>query len=115
MARGLPIQVAIFASLLLTACSREDISSRCAAAFAELARTHKIDAKVTGARVILPGVELRFEARIEADSRKESQSVVALAVTASPARGTSLITGSVGIGTTRAEALATAIDEWIQV
>ena len=103
-------------SAILACCSSKDLPARCAAAFAELGRKSNIEASAAGARVKLAGVELELDARIENEGQRESQWIVGIAVTASSSSvGGSLHAGSVGVGTSRADALDTAIREWVEI
>ena len=95
-------------------CSRADLSTRCAGALAASARASNIQATAAGKRVLLSGAELQLDARIEQEQQQGSQWVVGIAVTTS-ASGNSLSAASVGVGTSRADALETAIAEWVQL
>lgn len=100
---------------LLPFCAKDDLAARCAIALAAAARAEHIDARATGRRVILNGLELELDAHIENELTKESKWLVGIAVTASAGDGVPLGAGSVGLGDTRAEALDTAVGEWVQL
>jgi hypothetical protein len=103
-------------SAILAWCSRDDLPARCAAAFAELGRKNDIEASAAGARVKLAGAELELDARIENEGQQDSQWIVGIAVTVSSSSvHGSLGAGSVGVGTSRADALDTAIREWVEL
>jgi hypothetical protein len=107
--------IAAFLAAMLPSCANVDLSARCAAALAASARNEKLEAATTGSRVTVAGTNLQVDARIEQEEQSGSQWLVAIAVRASVGNGASLVAGSVGVGTSRGDALDTAIDEWVQL
>jgi hypothetical protein len=98
-------------SNFLPGCSKADLSVRCAVALGASAHQTKIEASVAGSRVTIAGTELILDAKIENETHQGSSWVIGIAVITSGA-GNTFSAGSVGVGTSRADALDTAIAEW---
>ena len=93
-----------------------DLSSRCAFALAELARAGTVEATATAHTVTLAGTPLRLSARVEDERKAGSQWMVGLGVrVAAPGNASALAESSVGIGSTREEAIDGAVQEWAQL
>ena len=102
-------------AIAVSSCTRTDLSDQHATALVALARELHIDATASGTRVTLAGAEVNLEARIEQEAQQGPQWLVGIAVTIGLPAGVNLTAGSIGVGTTRQDAIDTAVTEWGQL
>ncbi|HUR34430.1 MAG TPA: DUF6348 family protein [Vicinamibacterales bacterium] len=93
----------------------DDLSQRCAAVLAALARASGLTVSVSGAEVAFPEGTVRLRARIEARQAGQGRALAGVAIEAAIDAHPGFAVGCVGVGRNDDDAVETAIQEWNQL
>lgn len=113
----LPVLPAVLASAFQVEppSSSDELSVRCAAALASLARASGLTVSVRGAAVAFPDGLITLRARVEARQAGQGRALAGVAVESAVDGQIGFTVGSVGVGRDDADAVETAIQEWSQL